>query len=151
MVEDLCRPAIRVRWFRLDRVRLPRRTITLRLALHQFSFRRAGHVRLAQRYFFLLPVVVGSKVGLASFPALELAWLRRPGDQRVVLQQSGAGRAVFEWRYSGSEKNRAQLARRMEGEVCARCARGAWLVIWSNSADRKTGNNRGTGHTRAQY
>jgi hypothetical protein len=73
----------------VDGIRLSGRAESLWPALRQLALRRVGYVRLPERYFLLLPIVVGIKAGAASFSALELERQRRPGNRRVVLHEPG--------------------------------------------------------------
>ncbi len=61
--------------FRVDGVRLSRRAVAERVAEHQLAVRRHRHLRVPERLFLLLPVMVDGEASAASVPALELAGL----------------------------------------------------------------------------
>ena len=81
--------------FRVDRLRLQRRTHPLQVALHQQPFRDHGHVRVSQGQLLLLFVMVEDQPSRSCHAALELARQRRTGNQSRCIQQLRARGAVL--------------------------------------------------------
>jgi hypothetical protein len=119
LVEFLRRAAVAGRRVRVDRLRLPRRAVALRMAQHGLAVRHHRPVRVSQGQLLLLPGVVDRQAGAAPVPALELAGTGGPGDRRVGVHQPGPRGAVFERREPGREGREARLAPGVEREVRA--------------------------------
>ena len=68
VVEVLCRTRMAGRRICLDRLRLSRRAYALWLAVDQLAIRHRGHVRISQRQFLLLQIMVGVEPVLHLFP-----------------------------------------------------------------------------------
>src|ERR1700686_5840496 len=100
----------------LDRLRLSRRTHTLRLAVDQLAIRHRRHVRLSQGQFLLLQSMVGLGVRAAPLSTLELGAAGRRTDLRLGTFQPRFGRAVREWQKTRLAKSPASDPSRGEGE-----------------------------------
>src|SRR5215813_6609377 len=120
MVEDL--RCARISFWRLclGWIRLPRRALSLHLAVYQLALRRHRYLRLPQGQLFLLSGLVGIEARVAPISALELGRKRRTGCCCLVSHKSRQRRAIFERNQPRIKKRLPQLASRMEREICAR-------------------------------
>src|SRR5580698_8993220 len=120
------------RRLRLDGLRLPRRTYTVRLALDQLAVRHRGLVRLSQGQLLLLQGVVGTRAGTAFVSALELGSAGWRTDFGLGAFQSRRGRSFPERQEPGFAEGPAADPLGVEGEVRTGCIGGARKQRWKS-------------------